>query len=94
MHHETLTVDFQREPFGVVDDDRGGADFEGADDTLGRGVFEGFLDGVVVEVTGAQVAVESCLDKVFAGGGDAVSFFSEDVGGFDALDGYFERGEY
>ena len=55
VHHEGLPVNFEGEPFGVVDDDGVGGDFEGADDAFGGGVFEGLLDGVVVEVAGADV---------------------------------------
>jgi len=55
MHHEGLAVDFEGKPFGVVDDEGGGGDGEGADYPLSGGIFKGFLDGVVVEVAGADV---------------------------------------
>ncbi len=55
VHHEGLPVDFEGEPFGIVDDDGIRADFEGADDALGGRIFEGFLNSVVVKVAGADV---------------------------------------
>lgn len=57
VHHEALAVDFEAEPLGAIDDDRVAVDLEGLDEAFGGGVGVGLLDGVVVEIVGADVLV-------------------------------------
>ena len=92
VHHEALAVDLEREPFGVVDEARGGVDDEAFDDAFGGRVAVLFLYGVVVEVVRADVEGEGGAEAGEAGGVDAVGFFGGDVGCSEGFGGVFERG--
>ena len=83
-------MDFEREPFRVVDQKGCRVDEKGFYDASSRGVAVCFVDCVVVEVVGTDEAGERGADTREASGVDSVGFFCGDVGVSKRSDGCFE----
>ena len=55
MHHETLTVDLETQPFGPINEDRRRVDSKRFDYAFGGWVSEFLVDGEIVKVSRTYV---------------------------------------